>query len=59
MTSAPPTTTTSPSDPTMNIPLILRTLAIGAALGGAFALPIAAMLTPVPKVPVERPGVVL
>lgn len=45
----------------MNIPLILilRTLAIGAALGASFALPIAAMLTPVPKVPVERSGVVL
>lgn len=59
MTSVPPTTPMPFSDPTMNIPLILRTLAIGAALGGAFALPIAAMLTPVPRVPVERPGVVL
>ena len=43
----------------MNIPLILRTLAIGAALGASFALPIAAMLAPVPTVPVERPGVLL
>jgi hypothetical protein len=43
----------------MTLTRILYTIGIGAALGASMALPIAAMLAPVPTLPVQRSGVVL
>lgn len=55
----PNSSTHTPRLALMPISRILFTLGIGSALGACLALPIAAMVAPIPTVPVCRQGVIL